>query len=137
MALFHLLRNFTKGVKILYLHFLIFAGALRLVVKKAVGVGRFDHLDQDGSDLALQGQEAFGKGRRRHLDPAFVRRVDLQVMSVGRVKPQKAQPLGSSVLACRIKITANTVNNSMNLQNLQLSFSSVLEENFCINFGCS
>ena len=62
---------------VVYLHFLIFAGTLRLIVKKAVGVGRFDHLDQDGSDLALQGQEAFGKGRRRHLNPAFVRRVDL------------------------------------------------------------
>ena len=39
-----------------YLHFLIFAGTLR---------------------LALQGHEVFGKGRRRHLILAFVRRVDL------------------------------------------------------------
>ncbi len=48
-------------------HVLKFAGDVRVVVQEAVGVGRLDHLHQDGRQLALQRQKTLGKCRRCHL----------------------------------------------------------------------
>ena len=39
----------------------------------------------------------FGKGSRRHLDPTLVAGVDLEIVPVGRVETQQAQPLQANI----------------------------------------
>ena len=51
------------------------------------------------ADRYLQGEETLGEGRGRHLDPALVTGVDLEVVAVGGVQPQQAQALGPRILA--------------------------------------
>ena len=51
------------------------------------------------ADRYLQGEETLGEGRGRHLDPALVAGVDLEVVAVGGVQPQQAQALGPRILA--------------------------------------
>ena len=43
----------------------------------------------------------FGKGSRRHLDPTLVAGVDLEIVPVGRVETQQAQPLQANILFIR------------------------------------
>ena len=55
--------------------------------------------DRRDADRYLQGEETLGEGRGRHLDPALVTGVDLEVVAVGGVQPQQAQALGPRILA--------------------------------------
>ena len=49
--------------------------------------------DKDwGKGAALQIEQALGESRGRHLHPALVAAVDLQVVSVSGVQPQEASP---------------------------------------------
>ena len=80
------------------LHVLVLAAVSVVVVQQAIGVGRLDHLHQNGRELPFQGQKPLGEGGGRHLDPALVTGVDLEVVPVSGVEPQQAESLGPSVL---------------------------------------
>ena len=43
---------------------------------------------EDGRELTLEGEKAFGEGGGRHLHPPLVRRVDLQVVPIRSVQPK-------------------------------------------------
>ena len=63
-----------------------------MIMRGTADYGRRD------ADRYLQGEETLCEGRGRHLDPALVAGVDLEVVPVSGVEPQQAESLGPSVL---------------------------------------
>ena len=59
--------------------------------------------DRREADRYLQGEETLGEGRGRHLDPALVTGVDLEVVAVGGVETQQSEPLSARIFSCGSK----------------------------------